>query len=272
MEHFHASLGVSIRRACWLVSIHRKTYFYKRRPDPNVDLRQRLKELAERHPKYGSPMLYFMLRREMVVNHKRVDRIYREEGLSLRRKTRRKRTPHLREALPVPERPDDVWSMDFVHDALSSGRGFKCLTMVDHCSRECPEIRVDHSIRGHDVVESLEVLRLSGRKPNALILDNGPEFRSKALALWAVLHDVKIHFIDPGCPTQNAFIESLNGKFRNECLNSHWYRTIDEARLYATIWRKEHFAIRPHRSLGGKTPKEVADQYRIGVTTNVACL
>lgn len=162
--------------------------------------------------------------------------------------------------------------MDFVHDALASGRGFKCLTMVDHYSRECPEIRIDHSIRGHHVVESLEQLRLSGRKPNSLVLDNGPEFRSKALALWAVLHDVKIHFIEPGCPTQNAYIESFNGKFRNECLSTQWYRTIDEARLFAGAWRKEHFEVRPHRSLGGKTPKEVADQYRIGVTKNSACL
>lgn len=217
-------------------------------------------------------MLYFMLRREMTVNHKRVDRLYRLEGLSLRRKARRKRTGYVREALPVPEKPDDVWSMDFVHDALASGRSFKCLTMVDHCSRECPEIRVDHSIRGNHVVESLETLRLSGRKPNALVLDNGPEFRSKALALWAALHNVKIHFIEPGCPTQNAFIESLNGRFRDECLNSQWYRNLEHARLFIGAWRKEHHEVRPHSSLGGKTPKEVADQYRTGVTKNIACL
>lgn len=271
MEHFHASLGISVRRACWLVSLHRKTYFYKPRPDENLFLRQRLKELAERYPRYGAPMLYYMLRREMVVNHKRVERIYRLEGLSLRLKNRQKRFRYLREARPLPSRPDDVWSMDFIHDALASGRAFKCLTIVDQCTKESPRIRVDHSIRGHHVVDTLEQLRLSGRKPKALVLDNGPEFRSKAIALWTALHNVKIHFIEPGKPVQNAFIESFNSRFRSECLSTQWYSTLDQARLFIEAWRKEYEDVRPHSSLGGKTPKEVAESFRLS-EENVACL
>lgn len=170
----------------------------------------------------------------MPVNHKRVDRIYRREGLSLRLKTRRKRASYLRVAFPVPTRTDETWSMDFIHDALVSGRPFKCLTIVDYFSNESPANRVDHSIRGKDVVATLERLRKRGRKPATIVVDNGPEFRSEAMGLWPKLHGVRRHFIEPGHPLQNAFIESFNSRIRAECLSAQWYRTLKEARVFTS--------------------------------------
>ena len=205
-------------------------------------------------------MLHQILRREkIVVNHKRSERIYREEKLSIRLKHRKKRARHLREAMPVPKNRDDVWSMDFVHDQLVQGRWFKNLTIIDHCTRESPEIHTERSIRGEDVVSVLERLRLTGRKPKVVVVDNGPEFASRALAHWCSLHGVRLFFIEPGKPTQNAFIESFNGKFRDGCLNQHWFGSIEQARLIIQAWRKEYETERPHSSLGWKTPKEFAE-------------
>jgi putative transposase len=204
-------------------------------------------------------MLWELLKREgFDVNHKRVERLYKLEGLSLRTKKRKKKVRHLREALPVPEHSQDVWSMDFVFDELVNCRRFKCLTIIDHCTRESPAIHVDTSIRGVHVVEVLERLRLEGKKPQVIVMDNGSEFTSKALAAWASKHNVRLFFIEPGKPTQNAFIESFNGKFRNECLDQHWFSTVHEARLIIETYRKEYETERPHSSLGGLTPKEFA--------------
>ena len=198
----------------------------------------------------------------MIVNHKRSERIYREEKLSLRLKHRKKRVRHLREAAPVPERPDEVWSMDFIHDQLVNRRWFKTLTIIDHCSREAPGMVTEHSIPGSRVVTALEELRVSGRKPKVLLLDNGPEFTGRDLARWASLHDVRLFFIEPGKPTQHGHIESFNGRFREECLNQNWYATIEEARLMNESWRKQYNSERPHSGLGGRTPKEVVDGFK----------
>lgn len=250
---------MSSRRACKAVKLERSTFNYKPKPDQNEKLRTRLKELAARYPRYGAPMLYDKLRQEgFKVNHKRVERLYRLEGLSLRTQRRKRKVRYLREALPVPERRDDVWSMDFVHDELVDCRRFKSLTIIDHCTRESPAIHVDRSIRGTHVVEVLEQLRLQGRKPGTIVMDNGSEFTSKAMAAWAAIHNVRLFFIEPGKPTQNAFIESFNGKFRNECLDQNWFSTIAEARLIIESYRKEYETERPHSSLGGLTPKEFA--------------
>jgi putative transposase len=249
--------AVSLRRACSLVSLNRSSFGYQPLPDRNGKLRQRLKELAARYPRYGSPLMIELVRREMgVINHKRIERVYQQEGLSLRRKARKKRLRHLREALPVPEQPDQVWSMDFIHDQLTTGRRLKCLTIVDHCSREAPAIHADHSVRGKHVVEILERLRAQGRLPKVLVTDNGPEFTSRVLAAWAAPHGVRLFFIEPGKPTQNAFIESFNGKFRDLCLNQNWFSTLAQAQLVIEAWRKEYNNERPHSSLDGLTPQE----------------
>ncbi len=245
-----ATHRLSLRQACSLVSLNRSSFEYESLPDKNVELRQRLKELAARYPRYGSPMLYWLVRKELgTINHKRVERIYRQEGLSLRRKARKKRLRHLREALPVPDQMDQVWSMDFIHDQLTNARRLKCLTIIDHCSREAPALHVGHSIRGKDVVAVLERLRAQGRTPKILVTDNGPEFTSRVLAAWAAHHGVRLFFIEPGKPTQNAFIESFNGTFRNLCLNQNWFSTLAQAQLFVEAWRKEYNNEKPHSSL-----------------------
>lgn len=254
--------GLSARRACRLVKLERSTYRYEPLPDRNAWVVEHLRELAARYPRYGSPMLYHLFRNEgHVINHKRIERLYRLEKLSLRRKRSRKKLRHLRVALPVAARPDAVWSMDFVHDRLTNGRQLKCLTVVDHCTREAPSLHADHSIRGRDVVEVLEALRQNGRKPDVLVSDNGSEFTSKAMAAWAQSHGVLQHFIEPGKPTQNAYCESFNGKFRDECLNLNWFTTMAEARLIVESWRKEYETVRPHSGLKGKTPQMAAEAF-----------
>jgi putative transposase len=262
-----AAFRLSVRRACWLTSLHRTTWAYRPGPDPNEALLKRLRELAAQHSRWGAPMLYLLLRKEgFQVNHKRVERLYRREGLSLRLKTRKKRARHLRKALPVPVRRDDIWSMDFIHDELSDGRRVKCLTSIDHCTREVPMLHMDHSIRGKDIVRLLDILRRQSRIPKIIVMDNGPEFRSRALTAWACEHDVRLHFIEPGKPTQNAFIESFNGRFRAECLDMHLFRNIAHGRFITQDWRKEYENVRPHSGLNGKTPKEVAEDLSKQVT------
>lgn len=253
--------GWSARRACKAIGLERSSWNYDPKPDRNAGLRVRLRELAAQYPRWGHPMIHDLLRRESRVNHKRSERIYREEKLSLRLKHRNKRVRNLREAIPLPERPDEVWSMDFIHDQLFNHRWFKSLTILDHCTRESPAIGVAHSIPGTAVVEALEGLRLSGRKPKVLLLDNGPEFTSRALARWASLHAVKLQFIEPGRPTQHGHIESFNGRLRSECLSANWFGSIEEAQLVIESWRSQYNTIRPHSSLAGKTPKEVADGF-----------
>ena len=248
-----------VRRACRLVGLERATYRYRPMPDRNVAIRERLRVLAARYPRYGAPLLYNLLRNEgNMINHKRVERLYRLEKLSLRRKRSRKRLRHLRVALPVPTSRDSVWAMDFVHDRLTTDRQLKCLTIVDHCTREVPALHADHSIRGGDVVQVLERLRLSGRKPAILVSDNGSEFRSKAMAKWASDNGVLLHFIEPGKPTQNAYCESFNGRFREECLNQHLFANVLEAQLIIEAWRKEFENVRPHSGLKGRTPQMAA--------------
>lgn len=244
-----------------MIGLNRTTYQYEAKPDPNEGLIQRTRELASRFPYYGSPKLYYLIRQAgMQVNHKRVERLYRLEKLSLRLKKSRKRLRGLRSALPVPNAQDRVWSMDFIHDRLVNGRQLKCLTLVDHCTREAPALHAHHSIRGKDVAQVLEQLRLQGRKPSTLVTDNGPEFRGLALARWAVLNQVRLHFIEPGKPIQNAFIESFNSRFRQECLNQNWFINLEESRLIIEAWRKEYETVRPHSGLKGLTPKMAAQQ------------
>lgn len=258
-----AAHRMSCRRACKVALIKRSSHHYKPRPDRNAVLREKIKKLAAQYPCYGSPQLWDLLRKEeKTLSYNRLERIYRKEGLSLRKKRKKKRPRHLREAMPVPERQDEVWAMDFVHDQLIDFKRFKALTIIDQCTRESPAIYAARSIRGSDVARALERLKIAGRKPKTIVVDNGPEFISRALARWAQLNDVRLFFIEPGKPTQNAFIESFNGKFREFCLNQNWFSTIEEARLIIEDWRKHYEEVRPHSSLGGLTPKEFASKKR----------
>jgi putative transposase len=255
------SFGLSQRRTCRLTGWNRSSLQYQPCPKNDVPVRNRLKELAAQHPRWGCPMLHDVLRTEgAVINHKRTERIYREEQLSLRRKHRKKLPAALRVPLPPATRPNERWSMDFIHDQLANGRRFRTLTIVDDFTRQCPALWTDHSFGGHGVVAVLEQLAKTQGLPQAITLDNGPEFAGKILHDWAQQHGVKLNFTAPGKPTQNAFIESFNGKFRNECLNEHWFTSLNEARLLIERWRQEYNQIRPHSSLGRIPPNLFASQ------------
>jgi putative transposase len=198
-----------------------------------------------------------MLKREgLVINHKRTERIYREEGLALRRKRRRKGAAGVRVIIPAPDRPNQRWSMDFVADSIITGRRFRALAIVDDYSRECPAIEVDTSLGGARVVGVLERLEETRGLPEVITVDNGPEFAGKALDEWAYRKGVKLNFIRPGKPVENAFAESFNGRLRDECLNDNWFLSVKHAREVIEAWRKDYNIARPHSSLGGLAPQE----------------
>jgi putative transposase len=258
-----ARFGLSQRRICGLVELDRNTLRYRsRRPDDRL-LRKRIREIAEAKRRYGCPRIYVRLRREgWMVNHKKVERLYREEGLSLRRRKRRKYTAVPRVELPKPNRPGMCYAMDFVHDRLATGRRFKCLTMTDPYSKEVPVIEVDSSIGGERVCRILDRLFAERPLPDVFMLDNGPEFSGYALDAWAFQRGVTLHFIQPGKPVQNAFIESFNGKFRDECLNEHWFVTLQEAQVVIEAWRREYNEERTHSTLGDVTPMEFINNHQ----------
>lgn len=252
--------GLSERRACRLLAIGRSSHRYEGSPDRDGDLREQLVELAAKWRRFGYRGLHRLLRRQgEPVNHKRVYRIYRAAGLQVRRRKRKRLKRAPRGPLPLPERANEVWALDFVHDGLVDGRRIRTLTIVDLCSREVPWIEVATSIPGERVVRVLEHLAEIHGPPKRLILDNGPEFLSIAMATWAEERGVELDFIEPGKPVQNAFIESFNGTFRDECLNEHWFLNLQDAREKIEAWRQRYNGERPHSSLGGLTPKEFAE-------------
>lgn len=262
--------GLSVRRACRVVGLGRSTQQYQPRPKADeAPLRQRLRELAEQRRRFGAPRLYVLLRREgWVVNHKRVERLYRAEGLALRRKRHRKRAAGVRVTLPAPTKPNERWALDFLHDRLATKQPFRVLTMVDEYSRESPAIVADRSLPGARVVEILEHLAETHGLPQMLRIDNGPEFAGSALDAWAYRWGIQLHFIEPGKPTQNGYVESFNGRFRDECLNEHWFSTLEEARRLIEAWRQDYNTVRPHSSLGDLTPAEFVERERSLTTTN----
>jgi len=239
------------------VELSRTAYGYQRHREDDTVLRCRLKELAGQRKRFGSPRLHIMLKREhLVVNHKRTERLYREEGLSLRRKRRRKGAAGARMVIPAPERPNQKWSMDFVTDSIVNGRRFRALAIVDDYSRECPAIEVDTSMGGTRVVSVLERLSDLRGLPDVITVDNGPEFASRALDEWAYRKGIRLSFIRPGKPIENAFAESFNGRLRDECLNTNWFLSVKHAREIIESWRKDYNTVRPHSSLGGLAPQE----------------
>jgi len=189
------------------------------------------------------------------VNHKKIYRLYREEGLMVRKRAR-KRLMRRAERPSPPARPNQRWSMDFTSDQLADGRRFRTFNVVDDCSRECLAIRVERSIPGAYVARVLTELVKERGCPETIVLDNGPEFISRALEIWAEEHRVKLHFIEPGKPVQNCYVESFNGRFRDECLNEHWFTSMEDARVIIAAWRKDYNEVREHGSLGGMTPHE----------------
>jgi putative transposase len=253
--------GFGQRRACHVVGIHRSTYRLKSRRPNEDDLRDRLRALAAKRPRFGYRRLTLLLKREgCKVNHKRIYRLYREEGLAVRRKKRKRLVSASRIKPPPVTRANERWNMDFVEDQLSDGRKLRTLTIVDEFTRLCPRIEVDTNLGGERVVRALdELARLHG-KPTWLRVDNGPEFIGKALDTWAFKNDVLLDFTRPGKPTDKAHVESFNGKFRDECLNQSYFLSVTDARDIIEAWRVDYNQNRPHSALRGLTPYEFALQ------------
>jgi len=248
-----------VTRACGLIGISRSLYRYRSRRPDSGSLRARIAEIAAIKRRYGYRRVYLRLRREgWEVNRKRVYRLYREAGLAVRRRRRKRIGVFERKPLPKPTAANVSWSMDFVADGLIGGRRLRCLTIVDDCTRECLAIEVDTSLPGLRVQAVLERLADTRGLPRSITVDNGPEFDGKVLDQWAYRTGVQLSFIRPGKPNENAYIESFNGKFRDECLNEHWFISLTHARSVIEAWRIEYNTERPHSSLGNRTPQEFA--------------
>ena len=255
--------GFGVTRACGLVGISRSLYRYRSRRPDSAPLRARIEEIAAIKRRYGYRRVYLRLRREgWRDNRKRVYRLYREAGLAVRRRKRKRIGLFERKPLPKPMAANVSWSMDFVADGLLDGRRLRCLSLVDDCTRECLVIEVDTSITGVRVQSVLDRLADSRGLPASITVDNGPEFDGKVLDQWAYRSGVRLSFIRPGKPNENAYIESFNGKFRDECLNEHWFISLAHARGVIEAWRIEYNTERPHSSLGNRTPEEFADQLK----------
>ena len=247
---------VSIRRACAALDVNRSTYHYRSRRPGQAALEARIKEICETRVRYGYRRVHVLLRREgWDVNQKKVHRLYKELGLQLRNKTPKRRVKaKLREDRARRPRPNETWAMDFVHDQLATGRKIRVLTIVDTFSRFSPAVDPRFSYRAEDVVATLERVCAEVGFPKTIRVDQGTEFISRDLDLWAYLHGVTLDFSRPGKPTDNAFIEAFNGKFRQECLNAHWFLTLADAREKMEAWRRDYNEDRPHSAIGNKAP------------------
>ena len=226
-------------------------------------LQARLIELAGERRRFGYRRLHILVEREgYEVNHKRVHRLYREAGLAVRRRRKRERVAVERRPLQIPSGPNHTWSMDFVFDALANGKPIKCLNVVDDCTKEAVVIEAARRINGQGVADLLEAACRFRGYPACIRTDQGPEFTSRSLDQWAQANGVKLLLIQPGKPTQNAYVESFNGKFRDECLNENWFVSLDHARAVISEWRRDYNEVRPHSSLGKKTPAQFAATLR----------
>jgi putative transposase len=252
--------GTSLRRACRLIGLSTATWRYQRQADQtNTQLLERLQAHAVDRPRFGYRRLHTLVGREgLHVNHKRVYGVYRKAELQVRRRRRKRLTRGQRVPLPLPSRRGERWSMDFMVDTLADGRGFRTLNIVDDFTRECVAIEVDRSLPGLRVVRVLERLFETVGLPETIVMDNGPEFTGRALDTWAYARSVQLRFIRPGKPIENAFVESFNGKFRDECLNEHWFASVAEAQTLIEAWRVDYNTVRPHSALQGATPNQFA--------------
>ena len=234
---------------------------YAPRPDGNVELRERIQALAQRHKRYGVGMIHLKLRQAgMLVNYKRVERLYQEARLQVRRRKRKKVPVGERQLLLRPTAANQVWSMDFVFDRTGEGRVLKCLTIVDDATHEAVAIEVERAISGQMLTRVLDRLALSRGLPRVIRTDNGKEFCGKAMVEWAHGRGVDLRLIEPGKPNQNAYVESFNGRLRDECLNEHWFTSLLQARTVIETWRREYNDERPKKVLGGLTPSDYASQ------------
>lgn len=251
---------MSQRRACKVVGADRSTIRYEKKPTEDHQILDRMKDLLEERPRFGCPRVHLVLQSEgLVQNHKRTERIYYGYGLQLKKRKSKRRVYKPENPLPPLTKANTRWSMDFVHDNLASGRPFRILTIIDEWSRECPAMEVDTSLSGHRVVRVLERLKAERGLPEEIGVDQGPEFISKALTKWALDNGVRLHYASPGDKNENAFIESFNGRLRDECLNMYWFSNLKDGRDIIEDWRIDYNERRPHTSLGGMAPSKFAE-------------
>jgi putative transposase len=256
VDEVRGEWGVSIRRACRVLLVDTSSYHYRSRRREQAGLEQRMKEIAQTRVRYGYRRVHVLLRREgWTINHKKTRRIYRELGLQLRSKTPKRRVKaKLRDDRRDASRPHETWAMDFVHDQLATGAKLRILTVVDTFSRYSPVIDPRFTYRGEDVVATLERVCGGIGYPRTIRVDQGSEFISRDLDLWAYQNDVTLDFSRPGKPTDNAFIEAFNGRLRAECLNAHWFLSLSDAREKLEDWRRDYNEVRPHGAIGNKPP------------------
>jgi len=256
---------VRCARACRLAQFSRAAWYRRSRAKDQSGLRLRIRDLAHARPRFGSLRIWVLLRREgWLVNRKRVRRLYRLEGLQLRMRVRRRKHIALhRGPAPIPTGPTERWSMDFVHDTLADGRPFRVLTVVDHWSRQSPMLEVGLRMSGETVGQAVDRGLTNVASPRSITVDHGTEFQSRALEDWAYRRGVQLDFIRPGKPVENAFIESFNGRLRDECLNVHQFASLAEAQTIIETWRLDYNQRRPHSSLGHLTPNEFVAQRQV---------
>ncbi|MGI4731230.1 MAG: IS3 family transposase [Janthinobacterium lividum] len=274
VAHLQATLGMSERRACAVVGADRTSMRYRSCRADDGDLLSRLCELAQQRRRFGYRRLHILLRRDgIAINRKKTQRLYREEGLTVRRRKGRRRAVGARAPAPVLALPNQRWSLDFVHDQFVTGRRFRVLNIVDDVTRECLRAVVDTSISGRRVVRELTDLVAERGRPKMIVSDNGTELTSNAVLAWSGAAAVEWHYIAPGKPTQNGFVESFNGRMRDELLNETLFFTIGQARAVLARWVDDYNTERPHSSLGYATPAAFAaelEQQRAGLTPPVA--
>jgi putative transposase len=264
------SSALPLHRVCRYLRVQRSLCRYQSRRADDAPLREQLREMAAARPRWGTPRLSWLLRREgQRVNHKRVERVYREEGLSVRSCRRKRIAVTSRSVRIQPAKANERWSMDFMRDTLANGRVFRIFTLVDDFTREPPH-RNRFSLAAERVIAALECAAAVRGFPRAITVDNGSEFTSRALDEWAHRRRVKLQFIRPGRPVENAYIESFNGRLRDECLNQHWFPTIADARRLIQEWRTEYNTARPHGGLRGLTPAEFVEKNRTEDSTTTS--
>lgn len=267
--YLRETYAVSERRACRLIGAQRTAIRYRRRTRADeARIRERLRDLAAQRPRWGYRRLHVLLRRDLgeegaggasgTINRKRVYRLYRLEGLALRRQKRKRVARPPRVAVTTAGQRGEVWAMDFMQDVLADGRRFRTLNILDTVTRECLAIEVDTSLPGQRMVRVLDQLIACHGVPKRITLDNGPEFAGHLLDAWAYEHGVVLDFIDPGKPMQNGYVESFNGKFRDECLNVHWFGSLPQARRIIEDWKQTYNSERPHSALGDQAPAAYA--------------
>jgi len=262
VAHLQAVMGLSERRACSFVGADRKMIRYRSRRPPETELRGRLRDLANERRRFGYRRLFILLRREGEPSGiNRIYRLYREEGLTVRKRRARRRAVGTRAPILVEARPNARWSLDFVHDQFACGRRFRVLNIVDDVTRECLAAIPDTSISGRRVARELTDLISRRGKPDMIVSDHGTEFTSNAILAWSKDHRVEWHYIAPGKPMQNGYVESFNGRMRDELLNESLFFGIDHARSAIAEWREDFNTTRPHSSLGYQTPAAFAEVF-----------